>query len=265
MAFPQFSRLPAELRIQIWNDSLPDKLGRPIYPWREGCWHWIYPNSDREDVMPELEFGCKLLDNVRLEVPQFFVSCEARMVVTKWVQRQGLRIMFDRERQSLAIVRGFDSNHDTLYVSSDDWVHFTLEPHDRIEELDQFIRIPTPAVKHIALPEELLANSAGLFHDLFDHFRHIQTVFVVKDVPSELEPDQRPGELQDWWELQRTSGEILSWDFEQHEFTPPENDNNIDDQLLYGLIKRASIGMRRERPDGLPPSFEVCPVVAVRR
>ncbi|PYI23541.1 hypothetical protein BO99DRAFT_181500 [Aspergillus violaceofuscus CBS 115571] len=267
MGFSKFRYLPAELRIHIWEDSLPQKLGRPIYRWREGCWQLSPSDPNTGAGQLKLEFRHTLLHNVRIDLPQLCVNQEARAIALGWLQRQGATITVDPAQQPLTVARVFDPMHDALYVcsgASEDYLNFILEPHERLEELDgQSVTTIPPAVRHIALARELFVNSAGLFHDIFHHFRHIQTVYVMEDVPPELDQQTRD-KLQDWWELERTTGVSISWDFTRDRFTRPLSEA-ADDQRLWGLLNRASVGLRREFSPELQAVFEVYPVVAVRK
>ncbi|RAK79288.1 uncharacterized protein BO72DRAFT_40844 [Aspergillus fijiensis CBS 313.89] len=267
MGFFKFSYLPAELRTQIWEDSLPQKLGRPIYRWKEGCWQLSPCDPTTGAGQPTLEFRHTLLQNVRMDLPQGFVNREARTIALRWLQRQGATITVDPAQQPLTVARVFDPIHDALYISSgasEDYLHFILEPFERLEELEgQSVTTIPPAVRQIALARELFVNSAGLFHDIFRHFQHIQTVYVIEDVPPDLEQPLEDT-LQDWWELERTTGVRISWDFTRDRFTRPLSDA-ADDQRLWALLNRASVGLRRQFPPELQDVFEVYPVVAVRR
>ena len=126
--FSLFSILPAELRNQIWQDALPDKVGQALYFYRKGCWCPRRLTEADEDYDPEndelnlnIEFFHDLLDYVQFEVPLFFVNHEARGITLSWIHEQGLKIHFREDRCSLIFERLFDPIHDTLYVPLNKW------------------------------------------------------------------------------------------------------------------------------------------------
>ncbi|GKZ29879.1 hypothetical protein AbraIFM66950_006840 [Aspergillus brasiliensis] len=78
--FPLFPRLPAELRVQIWEETLP-KFVCPLYFYRKGC--WTVENGDREKV--DIKFN-RLSLNTEIDVPIFSVNREAFRVTRSWMK-----------------------------------------------------------------------------------------------------------------------------------------------------------------------------------
>ena len=69
--FSLFPSLSTELRIQIWRDALPEKVGQAPYFYEKGCWHPRYLtevnanyNPHHDELNSLFEFHHELLDNV---------------------------------------------------------------------------------------------------------------------------------------------------------------------------------------------------------
>lgn len=135
--FSLFPSLPTELWIQIWRDGLPEKVGQALYFYKKGCWHPRYlteadasynPHDDELNLV--FEFRHELLDDIQLVIPSFFVNHEARRITLAWIQRQGIKIRFYKEKQCLTFTRSFNPKYDTLYVPLEKWDEFFIEPFD---------------------------------------------------------------------------------------------------------------------------------------
>ncbi|CRG83589.1 hypothetical protein PISL3812_00942 [Talaromyces islandicus] len=141
--FTLFPLLPTELRLQIRHEALPQPIRKPLYFYEKGCWGPQYlpesdpnydPDNDEHNLC--LEFDCSRLAPPKLGVPLFYVNHEARSYVLSWIRDQGLAFRFNREKQSLVLIRSFDPDCDTLYVSEEQWYDFHVEPFDRMSEPD---------------------------------------------------------------------------------------------------------------------------------
>ena len=117
--FPLFSRLPAELRNQIWHDTLPANIGQLLYFYRQGCWG---PrrltevdegyHAENNELNLNYEFRYQLLDPVRIDIPIFLVNREAHSIALAWIHGQGLKLRCHKDE--LIFVRHFDPSSDTL-------------------------------------------------------------------------------------------------------------------------------------------------------
>lgn len=95
--FALFPSLPAELRIQIWRDALPDKIRQALYSYKKGCWQPqrltetdanYNPHNDELNLV--FNFRHDLLDDAQLVLPYFFVNHEAHGVTLAWIHSQGI-------------------------------------------------------------------------------------------------------------------------------------------------------------------------------
>lgn len=118
VSFPLFSNLPLELRNEIWKYALLEKDIPALFPYEIGCWHPLLLSEASADNI-RLEFNYTLLEPIPLEVPIYFVNCEARGVALAWARDQGVRTRFCQEVQNHVFVRRFDNEQDTLYVVAD--------------------------------------------------------------------------------------------------------------------------------------------------
>ena len=169
--FPLFSRLPPELRNQIWCNAVPDKIGPALYFYREGCWcPRLLSKSDKE-YGPEydeniliFEFCYDLLDDAQFEVPLAFVNREARGIALAWVRKQGIELRSYENRHYPIFVRPFDPMRDALYVVLDKWFDFLCEPDNwrfQPDLFEQLVDLKSDLTR-IAVPESLLRSNVHL-------------------------------------------------------------------------------------------------------
>ncbi|BCR87254.1 2EXR domain-containing protein [Aspergillus chevalieri] len=279
--FSLFPLLPAELRTQIWQDALPDKITQPLYFYKKGCWSRRLvteadPDYDFEDPHLNLnfEFRHELLDDVEFEVPLFYVNREARGFALAWVREQGLKIQFQNDKGCLVFIRAFDPKHDTLYVPLNKWDEFCREPFDRTFEPDlveRNVNCPAPAFTRIAVSEVLLGEEINPLCELFDYYVSIQEVFVVVDAPPDLdiqpeENSEDDGErLQRRWEIESGAmGARFCWDNDRGEFEWADREG-FGDKVSRELIEDATNGISEKLVENGRRRFEVRPVLAFRK
>ncbi|OQE41810.1 hypothetical protein PENCOP_c004G08455 [Penicillium coprophilum] len=122
--FHPFSRLPPELRLQIWRDTLPEIDPSALTPYRAGCWRPVpvpeeYHASPFHQLCLELEFHPELLDHIRVKMPLTTVNHEARSVAIEWGLKQGIEIRFHEGSQCLIFSRPFDPVRDVMWFNQD--------------------------------------------------------------------------------------------------------------------------------------------------
>lgn len=271
--FSLFPSLPAELRIQIWRDALPDKVGQALYFYKKGCWRPRHlteadanynPHDDELNLV--FEFHHEFLDDVQLVIPSFFVNREARGITLTWIHSQGIKIQFYKERQCLTFARSFNPKYDTLYVPLEKWDEFIIEPYDRLEEPDLFnraVECPGPQITRIAVPQALLQHKVNPLADFFEWYNHLDMLFIIIDTPPDLQPEDNDTGVQQQWELKSTQGATFSWNHDRGVFVGGCDD--ISDQALYKLIQGASDGLGEKLADNHKRSFEVHPGFAVQK
>ncbi|KKZ62335.1 hypothetical protein EMCG_03253 [[Emmonsia] crescens] len=273
-AFSVFSSLPAELRNQIWQDALPNKVGQALYFYRKGCWGPRHLTEAEVDYVPEddelnwsLEFLHNLLDYVQFEMPLFCVNREARSIAYSWIHEQGLKIYFHKSRQSLIFIRPFDPKHDTLYVPLNKWTEFLCEPFDRLFQPDlkhQHVVCYGTALTRIAVPEAVLQNEVDPLLEFFEHYFSLEKLFIVVNTQPDLQPEDNNMKVQRRWELESTRGATFFWNTDRGSFEGGDGED-IGDKALFKLIVDASNGLDEKLKWHDHHGFEIRPVLAIRR
>ncbi|KND89057.1 hypothetical protein TOPH_06261 [Tolypocladium ophioglossoides CBS 100239] len=268
--FPLFSSLPPELRNRIWQDALPDKDGPALYPYKRGCWsprHLLesdegYDPNDKDNV--DLEFRHDLLDYVQVKVPLVFVSREARGIALAWVREQGIEMRFREEAQCHIFARPFDPVRDALYIAPDKLNDFCLELYDRMSEPDisELIVSIGPDLTRFAMPEALLWSERNMMPQIFEFFSRLAKLFIIVDAQPDFEDNDI--KVQRRWELESTQGRAFVWNHENGGFDLGDGED-INDEVLYKKIEEASKGLGEILVGNLTRTFEIRPVVAVRR
>ncbi|KAH8694215.1 hypothetical protein BGW36DRAFT_430234 [Talaromyces proteolyticus] len=276
--FSLFPCLPTELRLQIWREALPEKLGNPLYFYKKGCWGPRHLTEADEEYDPNneennlnFEFHHDRLDPLHVEVPLFFVNQEARSFALSWISEQGLKTRFDKEKQSLVFIRPFDPQRDTLYVSQEKWDEFHCEPFDRVFEADlenKNIGTPAPVFTRLAVSDELLLKEPDALEELFHWYYGFDEIFVILKVRSDgfwhdakdIKPQQR-------WELETVDvqGPIFYWNLDSESFQWKDEDINISDYALYDVLQHASPKLSTKLLEIGKERFEVRPVTVVRK
>lgn len=244
--FPLFSRLPAELRNQIWQDTLPDKIGQLLYFYKKGCWcprrvvegdQGYDPDNDELNLA--YEFRHELLNHVKIDVPGYFVNREAHSIASAWVRRQGLKLCSHKGK--LIFVRPFDPLLDTLYVPLEKWSDFLNEPHDRQFQPDLLYRgldCPGISFTRIAIPKTVLEDDPDPLPAFFEWYERFERLFVIANPLPELQPDDNDTRVQQQrWELEGTQGPMHFWNGAGFEW---QDSHDVGDNALYKRIEETS-------------------------
>ncbi|KAB8078493.1 hypothetical protein BDV29DRAFT_166072 [Aspergillus leporis] len=278
-----FTRLPGELRNQIWQLALPDPLGqRPqLCFYKTGCWD---PrrltvadsgyNPDNDELNLEFEFYHDRLDPVHVEVPLFFVNREARSFARAWINEQGLQIRFDKYTQSLHFVRPVDPKQDILYISKEQFNNFLSDPWDRLFQPDlenSHVGRPAPAFTRLALPAALLAEQGpdALAEVIRDFYRTEEIILIVKAQPDGLWAEGHEIRVRQRWELESVTsieGPMCCWDPVNGQFQWMDEDGeDISEYPLKRLLEDASLDLCTQLLDVHMQRFEIWPAIAVRK
>ncbi|KAF3396609.1 hypothetical protein DPV78_007410 [Talaromyces pinophilus] len=248
--FPLFPLLPTELRLQIWHEALPPPISQPLYFYEKGCWGPRHltetdpdydPNNDEHNWC--LEFHCSRLTPLKIDVPLFYVNQEARRSVLPWIHDQDLAIRFSREMQSLVLVRSFDPERDTLYVSEDQWHDFHVEPFDRMFEPDlenKNLSCFAPAFRRLAVPSALIMKDPRAFGELFHWYYGIdQILLIVEARPDGFWHEGNEIKVQQRWEPE--SGGIqwptFCWNHASDSFLWEGNRDVFGNDPLYKALQ----------------------------
>lgn len=268
--FPLFSRLPPELRNQIWQDALPE-IGQPLYFYKKGCWcprrlvegdPGYDPDNDELNLV--YEFRHELLNHVKIDVPGYFVNREAHGIASAWIHGQGLELC--SHKGELIFVRPFDPLRDTLYVPLEKWNDFINEPADRTFQPDLLYRgldCPGIVFTRIAIPKAVLEDDPDPLSAFFDWYERFNKLFIIANPPPELQPDDNDtGVQQKLWELEDTQGPMYFWNGAGFEW---QDSQYVGDDALYKRIEETSNKLIETLAQSGKDHFAVLSAVAVAK
>ncbi|KAL6893365.1 hypothetical protein GGI43DRAFT_182258 [Trichoderma evansii] len=264
-AFHLFPCLPAELRLHIWQDTLPDLHGVTLHGYKKGCWDLRDPlegESDEEnDAFTRadkiLDFRLEMLDDVHIDMPIVFVNREARATALSWARTQGIIMDFNTERGCHLFVLPFDPWQDALFINSHKLEEFCLEPADRLAglQLRGQSAYSNPAITRVALPHTALTSEMSVFYDLLHWFPRLQVIYIIVDIDigptlpkySSTAERRRATERMKHqrWKVSETQGHSYVWDSTDRKFvrnigTPigfRSMYREIEDYLAVGIAK----------------------------
>ncbi|KAI3056923.1 hypothetical protein CBS147353_11078 [Aspergillus niger] len=221
--FPLFSRLPTELRVQIWEETLP-KFVRPLYFYRTSFWVPEFGEGKKVEV----KFDHRLLE-LEFAVPILFVNHEAYQVKLSRMKSQGIDAHATATK-SIVFTRPFNPRVDTLYLSEDQFIDTFLEPVNLLRSNRE--------IKHLATgctEETVNAFLIYLFH--YPYHRGTQKLIPVNN--AEVLPSKGQ-ESQQHWELSSTlSTPTFVWNNVRNRFEEAEGVKESDPELLRGLNRGA--------------------------
>ncbi|PWY76042.1 hypothetical protein BO94DRAFT_549354 [Aspergillus sclerotioniger CBS 115572] len=222
IGFPLFPCLPTELRLQIWEEALP-KLRRPLYMYRLGCWG----RGSVSETHIHYEFKHRRLRDLVFSTSLFFVNCETRYVVLRWMRKHGIQMMYDPETSSFRFRRSFNPQSDIILIPATEWACFIVDPWMLVqaERLGpRAVTVGVPGYTHIAIPMEICESKRFFLGDLFRrvYWSTIEKIFVVTNAQDMLEGDViKAGQH---WELDSFTGfPIFVWNSERRLFEPHHN------------------------------------------
>lgn len=258
--FPQFLRLPVELRIQIWRQALPNMDRLALYFLRNECWKLEWIHCEHEEMSLTFGFHGELLSPIQIDIPLAFVNHEARQACLLWIHEQGMEVRFCKERQRLVFTCPFDENRDVVYLHDSD--DFDFHPYNILYPLDIEERSVSIFKKtlRLAVPEKLLRTELEKLVELVEWFTVI-TLFVIVDSPPDLhlEPDT---ELQRWWQLKDSGRDALAWDLESSRFDlRPRDGQDSVSRHMDQINQLLGPGLSRWKHE----AFEIRPVLAIRK
>ncbi|KAI9159093.1 hypothetical protein HJFPF1_07101 [Paramyrothecium foliicola] len=261
--FSKFSKLPAELRNQIWWNALPVEDGPALFFYRKGCWCPLGQDPEYQDLII-FEFCDNLLDRVQVEMALAHVNREARSIALTWAQTQGFKLFSHKPRQCPVFARSFDSSRDAMYIGENEWDSFDREPYERAYEPDLLNHTTTTnsQLKRVAIPEAVFWNEIENLVDIFDWYCNVSFLFVVVNTPPEPEFNMKNTPPRPRWELEAVSEAGFVWDSQRREFNCGGDRVGDDEwqQRFEEALKILADGLVRE---GIQ-RFEVHPVFAVR-
>ncbi|RAH85424.1 hypothetical protein BO86DRAFT_438927 [Aspergillus japonicus CBS 114.51] len=205
--FPQFAKLPTELRSMIWEFALPDKpIGPFLYPYKPGYWspRRLSAIGDRDDYS---DLAHRLVDPVQFSMPLLLVNRQARAIAESWMDENSVQIRYYKDTESLVSVCAFHPQHDALYVSSENWEPFLSEMRSLYDKGYQLPRLADIllGVQRLAVPLSVLQAHEDTFPYVVNICPFIRKIFVVANLrPDLLFAGGDDSNLHARWELRKT-------------------------------------------------------------
>lgn len=260
--FHRFPDLPPEIRIQIWQEALPETPEPALFSFQKGGWE-PQPLAEDDEYYNEFDdSNLALIFDYRQIKGRYFihlalVNQEAYDVVLFWAREEGLEITYTKTKRFPVFTRHFDI-HDTLYIPADKWDEFIDAPRARMREDD----LLEPGVARIcftltqlAIPDTVLQRNISALRDLMDTFTEVNSILVLSE--SEI-PDSAPeciNQIPLAWGYQVHSNGAYTWDNSVDEF---RLDGSLDgkDPATKLMIKAAG-KVGRDLSDEHMPTFRL--------
>lgn len=264
-AFHLFPCLPAELRLQIWQETLPELDGVTLHGYKKGCWDLRDPLPSESDAESGalasadkiLVFRHEMLDDVHIDMPIVFVNREARSTALSWARAQGVKMDFNAERGCHVFVLPYNPRQDALFINSHKLDEFCTEPADRLAglQLRGQSAYSNPEITQVALPHTALTSEMAVFYDLIHWFPRLQVVYIIVDIeigptpPKFSTAEERARQKERMkhlrWKASQTQGHSYVWDNKDRKFvrnigTPigfRSMYREIEDYLAVGIAK----------------------------
>jgi hypothetical protein len=258
--FPRFQALAAELRNQIWGDTLPEEIEPALVFYQPGCWR-------AEGAEPDLYllFEHDLL-NVHIELPVAFVNKEARSIAQAYIRRLGLATKA-RSHQDPVFTRKFNPTVDAIYLKPMQSMDLVNDLLERIAQPDIQGQVCSPqsafpriAMSAATLREEIRTEG---FPELLEWFPSINEVLVVLDAPLGLEcAKEHPGGVQLGWRFISAPGDAFCWSRSQQRFQRCEEYRHVRDESVSTLVETEVLAAQFAKFRLAPLQFKVRPVFA---
>ncbi|KAF2150311.1 hypothetical protein K461DRAFT_280341 [Myriangium duriaei CBS 260.36] len=214
-SFRHFSKLPLELRNQIWQHALPD-LGPSLCLYSKRYWQrrplsvtddeYIENVEDDTDHFWLHEFRNDLIPPSPLDVPMAFVNREAYRIARRWIRSNGIR--YDSYESSFVLP--FDPHRDAIFIPADRFKDF-VDSSNHLSQ-DGGSSIVRCRVERIAVTEETLRihweniPTGRFFYNSLQS--PLDTLLVVLDAPQALSRMKNSAHR---WEA-RSVNDTFIWD-----------------------------------------------------
>jgi 2EXR family len=272
-SFEPFARLPTELRIIIWRESLPEKDEPALFFYKEGRWRTkpsgeqIDPNDDKRYVV--MYFSYDLLDNVeinKVNIPLLFVNFEARNIALAWARQQGYRMSFCECRQSHVLVRLFDLMRDVFYVPHDKWDAFLTEDVFYMwrEDLRGRFIDRNCDFRRLALSATVIEDRKMILADLLYQCHGLEVLFIIVEPLPNLGKKVKDKDVKEHqrWEVKGKEEKAFIWDTVHGRFDS-NRETWVDDEALYSLIQEVNAESLNGGFTEPEPGFKIQPAIAV--
>ncbi|EHA25307.1 hypothetical protein ASPNIDRAFT_53991 [Aspergillus niger ATCC 1015] len=244
--FPKFSLLPTELRLSIWQHSLPTPVHQGLYIYKRGCWEAHLVSEDRF----HLSFNLSRLVTMRVDVPPFLVNHEAHSVAQNWLHQQAGTLLVHWTPDGFHFTRPFQPASDTLYVPDCRYLEFLVEGPDvafapQYEGLNY--ETSPPAFPRIAFSRSLLQREKNCITSVFDmiEYQDFEEVLVVEDMSEDDEGDLMvlPGVQRPWGWTVVPGTETLVWHNSARAYRREKGCEGDEADAFARLVEQASVGI----------------------
>lgn len=272
MAFPLFSNLPTELRIQIWRDALPEPIASSLFFYQTGEWRFrSLPESNRNYVVGHdnviFDWYPSWVGLVRLDMPLIYVNHESHSIAMERIAKGDIQKHFPERGGHPVFGYSYKHERDAIYIGMNEWMACPERPIDheflsRNKSDDWQMLVP---IQQLAIPVALLQHLddewVGDLIVLLGYCRPETLLIVVGEQPdligfSDESLEQARWEFEDAqhasfvWKVDESTG---GTSFESH-------NGEISDEIkeLGELLKLDLIVYNL-------PKFEIQKVLAVKR
>ena len=276
--FPLFTRLPPELRNQIWQDSLPFKIGPHLFLYEKGAWGpYHLTETDREydaendELNWEFRWHHDSLHDKYFNIPLFFVNREARGIAFDWIHKHGIdtrTITGADNKPHRAFVRCWDPLRDALYVPLGLWNRFLDEPRERFWQSDTegYSFTIKGGICHLAVPETLLSTDHDIA-SIFEWYYETIMLYIVLDPPPDLDATESDGKTQPRrWEFEDANAGAYIYNHELGKFGFVQGESRCHEPL-YKMMEDIANVITAELIKGQTSRtiFEIRPVIAIEK
>ncbi|KAL2131511.1 hypothetical protein VTI74DRAFT_4932 [Chaetomium olivicolor] len=171
--FPQFKRLPVELRHRIWEFFCPDLAVKSRVYWFQMVLHRRHWSSGRQEVSPQIYPGPLLEQQTRAARVMMAVHQESRELALKAFP--DTLTLADKGQ-----IR-FHAQRDLVHVESTETVFLEL---DRLPSIRGFSK----QVRNLVVEPGVLTDLESRSSALFDGFRNLQNVYYLITTPADHKP-----------------------------------------------------------------------------
>lgn len=139
--FQYFSKLPLELRNQIWDESLPEKDAPALFFYKPGCWEVHVPVPGDKRFNPDwpgsnwVLFFEDRLAHTHVCPALLRVNAEARRAALRWAHRLGYKLQWNNRNQPV-ITRPMEREIDTLYLPNEHKEEYFTVTEDLMDQPD---------------------------------------------------------------------------------------------------------------------------------
>lgn len=174
-SFPQFSKLPPEVRIAIWEAALPSDKTPGLY---------TYNKQRLSNTVEERREALAQQHRLRVPSPACYNACkEARQVVNHWIRRNKVERYYHEKTKDVVLERPFDADRDLFYVPQDRWQLFLIDIMEELDENEAEDEASAAhiiySIKHLALPAFTAYYSISNLCAMLDWTKQLETLYVV--------------------------------------------------------------------------------------